>query len=263
MKRRLLMLFTCLLMVTYCQAQLSTGKPTSSVMKTGNRPGAGDFGIFIGPSYSEIKDMIDEKISFRGVPLVNFKYFASQNLEWRLGIQLYRKMEKLKGDLTQLQMGEDLEETENMGSETSKKVDGYCRFTPGFAWHFSPKNILDVYVGANLPFGWIKDKMIDEYVYEGDTEKNNLTRSSFAIGFGAFIGLQVFIADLPFAVGLEYGFSGLRYLGVKYKHEIENAEGSCVYYTKEKGDEKIYSKLKSSKGEFGADARVTFSYYFR
>lgn len=255
---------------TFAFAQLSTGSSTAHLIKTGNRPQGGDFGIFIGPSYSEIKDMIDSDIKFRGFPLVNFKYYSSPNIEWRLGLQFYRTREKLKGDaISNFDEGKEGQAFEDLGTIKSKNLKSFNRITPGIAYHFSSRNILDVYVGASLPFGWERDKQVNESEYDGEKEVNNCSRGSFVIGLGGFIGLQAFIADLPFSIGLEYGLSGLLHTGQKYKHEITTEDGTKTYYTKfdkknidVKDDGVWFDKLHSKRGEFGSDVRITLSYYF-
>lgn len=257
MKTKFILVVVCMCVsYTFGFAQLSTGENSASVIKTGNRPQAGDYGIFIGPSYSEIKDMCDQKIECRGFPLVNFKYYSTDNVEWRLGLQFYRTREKLKGDVID-------DEFENAGNIKNKSVESYNRITPGIAYHFSSRNLLDVYVGGTLPLGWDRDGNIHEEKYDGEKMKNNVTRTSFVIGIGAFIGLQAFVADLPFSIGLEYGLSGLVHTGNKYKHEINTQEGTQTYYTKDKISDTMYDKLHSKKGEFGSDVRLTLSYYFK
>ena len=80
-------------------AQISEGEPYSRTIRTGNRPAYGDWGIFIGPSFSEITQMLDKDISWRGLPLVNIKYYKDDNMELRLGLQLSKTKDKVKGDL--------------------------------------------------------------------------------------------------------------------------------------------------------------------
>jgi hypothetical protein len=136
-------------------AQISEGEPYSRTIRTGNRPAYGDWGIFIGPSFSEITQMLDKDISWRGLPLVNIKYYKDDNMELRLGLQLSKTKDKVKGDLM---------EGDNKDVPV-KYVNGesYYRLTPGFAYHFSSKNLLDVYVGANLPIGLSSERNVNEY----------------------------------------------------------------------------------------------------
>ena len=144
--------------------------------------------------------------------------------------------------------------------EFEKQHEAYYRLTPGIAYHFSSNNILDVYVGAQLPFGL----STDNYIYKYDDKNNGTTkRTSFEIGLGAFIGLQCFVADLPVAVGLEYGFSGVKYFGQKDKHIILDQDGNeQTFYTNPDDPQQAYTKLKSTRGYFGSDLRVTISYFF-
>lgn len=230
--------------------QISTGNTTHRTIPTGNRPVAGDWGLYIGYGINEIHDLMNKDTDINTwfmLPLVNVKYYSSDNFEWRAGIQLSSISYKTKGTI--------LEDKD----EVAKLYEAYYRLKPGIAYHFSSNNILDVYVGAELPFGISFDN--HKYLYD-NKNYGTTTRSSFEIGLGAFIGLQCFVADLPVAIGLEYGFSGVKYFGQKEKHIVANPDGSeQTYYTTPGGDTQ-YSKLKSSKGYFGSDLRVTISYFF-
>ena len=237
--------------------QLSEGTTFAQTIRTGNRPVAGDWGIYIGPSVTNIIDMVNNSNGddwWRGIPLVNVKYYWDDNWEARLGIRSYSNSEKQEGDVA----------TErNLTQEyLNKTKTSETHFSPGIAYHFSPQNLLDVYVGAAIPFGFSVDK---SFYLEDDFEMN-ATRNSFVLGMEAFIGLQCFIADLPLAVGLEYGFSGLKKFGQKTKHEVIEQNGNeQVYYTAGGLDDGYglqFAKLSSTKGSFGGDLRVTISYYF-
>lgn len=244
------------LMATQAFGQISTGTPTHRTLPTGNRPVAGDWGLFIGPSINEINDLTKKDTNLDTwymLPLVNVKYYYTDNIEFRAGLQVSSKTWKTSGTLmntTDFSSGKD---------EYEKQHDAYYRLSPGIAYHFATTNILDVYVGAQLPFGLSTDKYT--YQYDGKND-GTCKRTSFEIGLGAFIGLQCFIADLPLAVGLEYGFSGVKYFGQKEKHIIlDNDDNEQTYYTTP-GDTKPYKSLKSTKGYFGSDLRITLSYYF-
>ena len=236
-------------------AQISEGEPYSRTIKTGNRPVSGDYGIFIGPSLSEILQMVDDEISWRGLPLVNVKHYMSDNLEIRCGIQANKVASKDKGSV----MVED-EPDVNVRNKDSEYL---FRLTPGIARHFAPTNLLDVYVGATLPLGGSGEKIIAE---NSSFVSSSSERTSFEIGLGAYIGLQCFVADLPVAVGLEYGLSAVKYFGQKYKNVYTDEDGSeQTFYTKDFVglDDTYYSKLSSSKGELGSDVRITISYFFK
>lgn len=248
------------LMATQAFGQISTGTPTHRTLPTGNRPVAGDWGLFIGPSVNEISDLIHTNSNLDTwymIPLVNVKYYNTDNIEFRAGLQISSKTWKVSGT----QMDPDYSSGKD---EFEKQRDAYYRLTPGIAYHFAPTNILDVYVGAQLPFGLSTDK----YTYQYDGKNyGTCKRTSFEIGLGAFIGLQCFIADLPVAIGLEYGFSGVKYFGQKYKNIITDSDGSeQTFYTTPQGDNaggsQPYKSLRATKGYFGSDLRITLSYYF-
>jgi hypothetical protein len=237
-------------------AQISEGSTNSTIIRTGNRPEAGTFGVYLGPGLNDILNIVDKDISWRGFPIVNFKYYYSPQLEFRLGLQFYTTSTKTKGTL--------LVTSSPAPTYNTKSKNSYNRITPGIAYHFSSKNIVDVYLGASVVLGYDID--IKDWVSSNDIALvNKVKRTSFVMGAEAFIGLQCFVADLPLAIGLEYGISGLGEFGQKYKHEVASNDGTStqIYYTSD-GDENsgVYSKLRSQKGNAGNDVRLTISYYF-
>jgi hypothetical protein len=244
-----------ILLVTICisslgYAQLSTRENTISVFKTGSRPQAGSYGLYVGPSFMEITDMVDDDIDVRGIPLINLKLYKSNEFEWRLGLQFSGKSKTLKGTQTSGATSNDV---------TSKEKNSYNRISIGGAYHFSPKNLLDVYIGAYVPFGW------DTYRNEQSVGNSSISTSKFSpvIGVGSFIGLQAFVADLPISIGLEYGLRGIVRFRNQYKNEVTNSGKTETYYTEdENGKGSPYSDLAIRKSDFGTDARITFSYYF-
>lgn len=259
MKKLLLFLTFCLAFSFFAQAQISEGQPRTSIIRTGNRPVKGDFGFYIGPSYTEIRDLISwaDKNSdvdvVRGLPLFNVKYYVSNNWEFKCGIQWYGKTTSFKG--TQM-IGDLTQDAKGSNSITR------FRLNPGMAYHFNTKNILDVYIGVEVPLGFDIEKVIQasgEFLVKS-------TKNSPVIGLGAFGGLQVFVADLPFAIGVEFGLTGLTKLGQKVKHKVTSEDYTQIFYTRLNGTDEIldiyYSKLNASTFESGADLRLTFSYYF-
>jgi len=240
-------------------AQLSTRENSPTVLNTGTRPTWGTYGFFIGPSFAEIAEMVDEDIEIRGVPLMNFKYYSTEKTEFRIGLQLYKKSEKIDGDLS-------VEETE--GLTKHKTVESVFRLTPAIIQHFSPKNILDPYVGFGLSIGNESDKETMNYDYgSGDYSESSIKKNSIVWGASAFFGIQTFIADLPLSIGLEFGISGLKHSKLQYKHEgeytIDGIGDSYEYYTTDlNGNGTQYKNLKNSKYEIGSDLRMTITYYF-
>ena len=104
---------------------------------------------------------------------------------------------------------------------------------PGIAYHFSRRNLLDVYVGAELPLGWSSDRSILE---SGDMTSRT-TKSAFVIGLGAFIGLQAYIADCM-GINHERGEGSYELLGAALKSRTIDI-GDAVY------GEQILARLAS------------------
>ena len=230
-------------------AQITTGVASSKVIRTGNRAQAGDFGLFAGASFN-----LGE---FNTMPLINFKYMNTDQFEMRLGLEAQRLKEKMIGDVQ-----EDKNATVKY---TNKYGSSSLMLYPGFAYHFSKKNILDVYAGAELPIGWDASTGVSS----GEDYTSRITKRSFVIGLGAFIGIQAYIADLPLALGVEYGISSRLDAGLKYKSEYTTENKTTVTYsTAEEFNnlnalESGYQNLKARKGEIGNQIRLTLSYYFK
>lgn len=254
-------------------AQMTTGKPSSKVIRTGNRPEAGDFGIYLGMTSEMFNGIIDKELQMQALPLINFKYMVSDQFEARIGLELYKTSSTLKGNYTQ-----DVGEQSFSLPASTRNSNSNAMFYPGVAWHFSTKNILDIYVGAELPIGWDSSTSLDESgtVEIGETgdyistiSSHSTTKRSFVIGLGAFVGIQAFIADLPLAIGAEFGISSKFDTGVKYKH-VEEVTGNDTqtYYSSAIEDlpgytNTQYDSLKARTGEIGGQFRFTLTYYFK
>ena len=229
-------------------SQLSTRENIRSVFRTGSRPLAGSYGVYIGPSFMEMSDMADQSVALRGLPLINIKYYSADSIEWRLGLQFSGK--------SSTQTGTSLTGAKGV---TVAEGSSYNRISIGGAYHFSPRNLLDVYVGAYIPFGW------DTYSAESSLGKVSAVTSKFSpvFGVGAYIGLQAFIADLPISVGFEYGLRAIGRGWRQYKHvDVDTNGKSQTYYTTAATGVPQYSDLNYGSSDFGTDARITFSYYF-
>jgi hypothetical protein len=250
MKFKFGILFVAACFCSMSYAQLSTRENTTAVFKTGSRPLAGSYGLFIGPSIQDISDMANsDQFTWRGLPLINIKYYSTDNVEWRLGLQFSGKSSSSNGK-TSATTPVDYVNTEK---------NSFNRISVGGAYHFSPKNLLDVYTGAYIPLGW------DTYHKERTLGTSGIVTSKFSpvIGLGAYIGLQAFIADLPISVGLEYGLSGIARGGKQYKNVATTSGKSQTYYTEDNNAKGTsYSKLSLGDSSFGTDVRITFSYYF-
>jgi hypothetical protein len=237
-------------------AQITTGEPTAKVIRTGNRAKAGNFGLYIGATSTMFSNMIDSNVDIVPLPLLNLKYMTSDNFELRVGLEAYKLSENISGTV----------DTDPGINEIKEKYgESTVMLYPGFAYHFSRLNILDVYIGAELPLGWdtnINKRIETEYT-------RNITKRSFVLGLGAFVGLQAYIADLPLALGVEYGISSRLDTGLKYKTEETRDNQTTITYTTDRNDlpniysNEKYEKLQARKGEIGGQLRLTLSYYFK
>lgn len=269
MKKVFITMALCMAFVGLAQAQLSEGETYSSTIVTGNRPQAGDWGLFVGPSLSEIKDIINSDIQFSGFPLINIKRYLTDNLEIRAGLQYAGKTTKAKGNFNEQYYVQGNETTMSIPL-TDKYYNRTFRLTPGIAYHFSPKNILDVYVGAAIPIGVDAQKSINEAKDYIDVDgklisidyRNNSSYNSFVIGLNAFIGLQAFVADLPLSLGLEYGLSGLIRTNDQVYHEVTDNAGNLQKYYTNPNQYHEFTSLDCSTKYMNNDIRFTITYYF-
>lgn len=226
MKKIALMLFFLFTGSMILQAQISTGESSAQVIRTGNRAEKGDFGLYLGATTTMFKDLgsVDD---FKALPLINLKYMFTDNIEGRIGIEWWKKSTN----------------QENNKNEVSN-FESNMLFYPGIAYHFAKSNILDVYVGGELPFGW--GSKGSEY------NKEDIKASNFNIGIGAFIGLQAYICNLPIAVGLEYGVSAMH---ATASDGTLTKDGMTIEYEREDTD--------NSFTTIGHQARLTFTYFFK
>ena len=250
MKKLFLIFVLTLCSVASVFAQISKGDPSAITIKTGNRPGKGDFGIFFGGGAlfnSGFKFQEADKIEFSALPVINFKYFKTDNLELRLGLDVYREAARYSGVLQS-----------DRSDSRLRNIEGFFYLIPGFAYHFSNSNILDVYVGAELPLG--VDHLTQSYVDESTSIVSS--RSPLVVGANGLIGLQAFVGNLPLAIGLEYGIGAKAYLGNKTKIEMKKGVNTVTFYQTDEDNPLEYSSLTALTGRIENIVRLTLSYYF-
>lgn len=253
MKKIITLLAVLTLTAPVMVAQISEGQPSSKTIRTGNRPVKGNFGLYFGFS----SDIVDGWANLSGVaplPMLNFKYMATDKLEARIGLDPFCASSGLAGKATptdnQLKSGHD---------------EGHLYLSPGIAYHFSTKNILDVYVGAEIPFGFRSAGNIVKYGDANNTWEKKTTVAG-RIGLGAFVGLQVFVANLPLALGFEYGISANADLGGVTKTVVFDGTQKTTKYSGQTDGGAVVSdmsKLSMNKGILGNQVRLTLSYYFK
>lgn len=258
MKKKIIMILVLMCAFSAASfAQLTTGEPSAKKIRTGNRPEAGDFGLFVGVSVNDFYQAVQYG-SLVPMPIVNLKYYATDHIEVRASIDAYAYNEKAFGKIKTTG-----DEKKKLGA---REANGQFLLVPGVAYHFGNMNILDVYAGAELPLGWTGYKV--KNVDESSDMLAVASKNAFTIGVGAFIGLQAFIANLPIAIGVEYGLSSQFDLGLRYKNKVTSAGNTQVSY---KLDDTLagvptsqeFTNLKARRGNLGQQVRLTFSYYFK
>lgn len=238
--KKILFLMALVLGSLTTQAQITTGENTAKVIRTGNRAQKGNFGLYLGATTDMIKGLTDGDVKINALPLINLKYMYTDKTEFRFGFEFWEK-----------------DSTYSAPNKTDCKLnESRYMFYPGIAYHFNNKNLLDVYVGGELPFGFASEKSTEAvnesagaypagYTYTKD-------QSFFRVGAGAFIGLQAYLGNLPVALGLEYGVSAL------YSHCYNNTLSKDDY----KFEDKYNYNTSSSKFKLGHQVRLTLAYYF-
>jgi hypothetical protein len=244
-------------------SQLSDRVNSPSTFKVGTRPVMGNYGLFFGLAYNELAYWFDHDIDYNGIPIVSIKYYRTDNNVWRIGFQTSTTNEILKGKIDPLINGGTLEER--------KMVDNTSRFTayPGYEHHFTGNNLLDVYMGTVIPFGWDRRRYVDNDSYNnGDYNEYSLTRTSLTYGLEGFVGVQAFVADLPLAIGADFGAALLGHAFDRYKHRISSEIGTLitdqVYYTvNEDGSGIKYETLSRRDFQLQGNIRITLTYFFK
>ncbi len=237
MKKIAFLLCLCLGCGLMGQAQISTGESTAQTIRTGNRAEKGDFGLYLGATTTMFQN-IGSHTDFKALPLLNFKYMVNDKVEARLGFEWWSKSSS-----------ESDEAEEGIENKTSSRETNIM-FYPGIAYHFNRSNILDVYVGGELPIGGGSNG--SKASYDGEDLEGYETSTRFEIGLGAFIGLQAYICNLPLAVGVEYG------VNVRNVHvgngKITSTDGLTFEPAKDHS---------SNRFTLGSQARLTLTYFFK
>ncbi|MFN7847941.1 MAG: hypothetical protein ACK5P4_12075 [Bacteroidota bacterium] len=261
---------TICLLLGYSQiskAQLSTRENNPSVLKVGTRPAEGNFGFSLIGSSKDLEQFVNNNDSITSeekkmMPLFVFRYYLSDQLVLRAGIKYERSKEKKSGDIDPNVNGPGFQSRSNINSSTSLLI------TPGAEYHFIQSNILDPYMTVSLPIGLMQENVVKNDTYEyGDFMNHSMRKSSLVYGWQVHFGLQAFVADLPLAIGLEFGAIGLGYLGDKYKHNLDyslgGSETSQTYYTFKDDPSNIkYSNLKSNSFDLSSEIRLSINYFF-
>ena len=147
-----------MLVVLPSLAQITEGEPRATVLPTGNRLEKGIFGVFVGGAATWDKHDADfGSTTWHVSPLVNVKYMLTDKIEARMGFEFGKTKDRWAGKMDTESSTESGETVTNEIKNVYKEVKSHVYFNPGVAYHFSRNNLLDVYAGAEIPFGWERD----------------------------------------------------------------------------------------------------------
>ena len=284
MKKLIYAFLFLILGVNFSFAQLSDRVNSPSTFKIGTRPVAGNWGVTFAPTFQDFSDIANridgnDTTNVKNVlPIIAIRMYKSDNFVVRIGIRSKTSNLKISGTVVPPIVG-----TGYLTDLKYQRRNAEFYLTPGAEYHFSKSNILDVYLGACIPLGYFKENETD-YMRMSDltTDYTSKERKRFglAYGFEGFVGIQAFVADLPFSIGLELGTVGLGKTGKKWKVDSYSVTGGVVttqsYYTLNLDDnDKIdptvvgglvqienFTKLTAKSFYVDGMARITLSYYF-
>jgi len=268
---------------TEVEAQLSDRINNPSSIKAGTRPVQGNFGFFIGLELDQVEDALDDATDVEdAIPLINVRYYYRDDLVIRAGVSYYKKARSLIGeiDTTVNTVGPSFGGQGVGAFYEHKSVSAYTLLHLGIEKHFNPSNILDGYVGINLPIGYERASDYTTFGNDGSTDFEKITASRFSFVYGVelFIGANAFVADLPLAIGAELGIRGIGVTGDKFKNEYEGSTGGVSYsgefYTNNiddfedelvqaDADRLEFSSLKANSFDAQPMIRFVLSYYFK
>lgn len=256
-----------MLMSESASAQLSDRVNNPTTFKVGTRPVQGNLGVSIGVGRKDLEGWMDlggddtaTSRKFENLPLITFKYYNADDFVLTLGLKADVSRKTFKGDV------DPKLDANRISSKYTKTVESEYMLVPGFEKHFVTSNILDVYFAGRLPMGVVTDINIKNEDYENQNYTySEHKRRSFVIGGDLSLGAQMFIADLPFALGIEGGIAGYSYLKNKTKHtESYSRNGisdSNEFFTVD-GDDTKYSSLRSRTFELNSTYRFSLAYFF-
>lgn len=209
-------------------AQLTTRENEEIIVKLGARPQKGDMSLMF--AYDIIPDSVKKANLYggnflRAGDLLTFKYYLKDDLVFRGGLRLTHISTDTKGAF------EDstyyfVNQINSPGGKSTMRNASLVReyiFVPGIEKHFSKNNFFDVYTGADLFLGFGRERGINNIDFtNGDYSRIKTRMNTQIIGVGGLIGFNMFIAQLPISIGLEYGINALYIGGMKTRINRED-----------------------------------------
>lgn len=263
MRKILLILTMVMITGAFAFSQLSSRENDATVLKLGTRPGSGDMALTFAPLSLDRGGPADLRISNQlgQGDFLTFKYYMNEGTALRIGLCLTKESTGLKGDIVD-NTGDFIESV--IDNENSREFT----IVPGLEKHYNAANIFDVYAGADLYLGFRRYS----YKYEveednGDYIKYKESSNPLVVGLGGVVGFNVFIAQLPVSLGIEYGLNMKWTNAGKSKIKSDSSIGGTTTsqeYFLEDGSAIRYSKLSLS--EIGINTnnnvRIVLNIYF-
>lgn len=239
-------------------AQLTTREAAPNSYKLGAYPQAGDLSLMFSVLNITNFDSEDDNVAAniasvnslgRG-DLITAKYYKTDNIAFRAGIKLQREVSEKSSfdtDTSSELFSQDpnsispLAGATNVEETSTKSIVRDWAIKLGIEKHFSNSNFFDVYAGADLYVGLGKEKFVNNSTIAdgtvavdgsngaGFSTVSNLTssRGYTKLGVLPFIGVQMFVLDLPVSIGVEYGWDALWKFGGMWKNDIEIKQESA------------------------------------
>lgn len=287
MKKTFMLLAVLAVSVSSLFAQLSTRDNDATNVNLGARPVAGDAALtftipLVGRSSNDGSDAgLYNGNLFGAGQVLTFRYYNTSDVAYRLGIHMSADNSKSNGELTD-EDGLGVSPGDVKEAEYQDVMREYL-IAPGIEKHFTNSNIWDVYAGGDVLIGFSKDKTMSNEIYweqdpdgdpgdlqEGGRNFQTRTTNAFVFGLGGVVGMNIFVAQLPVSVGIEYGLSAKWLFGDRTMIESEFAiDGdddvtSNEYYEDPDDLGNIYTDF--SKRQFNMDTnhnvRLNINFYF-
>lgn len=233
--KKLLLLFAVIAFIGQDSvAQLSTRSNNDGDFRIGTRPQAGDAALnFVLPVINLSEDNGSDAGLFKGNSLaagdmLTFKYYHTDDIVLRMGLRLFADNSIFNGtgadstDLYQPTPGDVSEIKSKMTMREYKLALGAER-------HFTNSNIFDVYGGGEFIIGLGRDRTLsNSTLYNGDVSEMTSSTGTTVFGVAGVVGFNVFVAELPISLGMEYGWSAKWIFGGKTKVKSTDTIGTST-----------------------------------
>lgn len=226
MKKRILLLSLLFIAGSSAFAQLTTRENDATTVNLGARPQAGDAALVFnipvdgqgnGDGTGEGAGLFDGNLLGSG-DVLTYKYYKENDIVYRIGVRLQATNASTKGTAADSSF---FFNPGNLDEFNTKNNSRAYVLAPGIEKHFTSSNVFDVYIGGDFMLGLGRNKTITEVLGDDITDVTIRTTPTRIVGLGAFTGFNVFVAQLPVSVGLEYGLSAKWIFGGKTKVERE------------------------------------------